>query len=65
MFIIEIVFEFIFQIVLVFPGAFVRWAFGGFKRKYRDVIIGDEIEANSFVGMLVLIGAVLLYNYLC
>lgn len=65
MFIIEFIFEVIFQIVLVFPGAFVRWAFGGFKRKYRDVIIKDGFEINSFVGMLALIGAVLLYNYIC
>jgi hypothetical protein len=65
MFILEIIFEVIFQIVLVFPGAFVRWVFGGFKRTYRDVLIQDGFEINSFVGILVLAGAVLLYIYLC
>jgi hypothetical protein len=65
MFILEIIFEVIFQIVLVFPGAFVRWGFGGFKRTYRDVLIKDGFETNSFVGIAVLTCIVVLYIYLC
>jgi hypothetical protein len=54
----ELITEFLVQFFLIFPGAFIRWMFHGFKGPFAD-----ELEKNSdsnifisvaFIGILIL-----------
>jgi hypothetical protein len=59
MWIIELLFEWILYLLFNLPGAFIRWAAGGFKRTFMDVASND-LEINAFVGILVFVSIFLL-----
>lgn len=40
--------------ILIYPGAFVRWLFGGCKKPYKDYLNPSFTEINSFIGALLL-----------
>ena len=61
MIVLEILFEVVFKAILVIPGAFIRWGVFGFKKNFKDVI-NDNIELNSFIGIIALIGIIILVN---
>lgn len=46
----EMIFEVVFNCVLIFPGAFVRWVFGGCKRKITVYL--EDTELSSFFGII-------------
>ena len=64
MIIIEIIFEMLFQLLLVIPGAFVRWIFGGFRRRFKDILINKSIESNAFIGVTTLVLILLLVYWI-
>jgi hypothetical protein len=54
----ELVVEFLIQFFLVFPGAFIRWMFRGFKGDYSDQLAKNSdsniLISVVFIGLLVL-----------
>ena len=57
----EMIFDVVVQFILIFPGAFVRWAFGGFKRKYAFYLDYDP-GLNVFIGIILMVCIILLFN---
>lgn len=55
----ELLVEILFNFLLIFPGAFIRWMFGGFKKKY-SYYIDNGTYVNVFVSGLALAVIVLL-----
>lgn len=43
--------EILFQFILVFPGAFIRWILGGRKRKFSDYLDSSP-DVNVLVAIL-------------
>ena len=58
--ILDILFEFVVNILFVFPGAFVRWMFTGFKGSYKKILESSSWEMNAFIGIIVLAGVIVL-----
>jgi hypothetical protein len=56
---LQILGETIFNFLMIFPGAFIRWMFGGFKKKY-SYYIDNGTYVNVFVSGLALTVIVLL-----
>lgn len=50
----ESVFEFIFQIILIFPGAFFRWIIGGFRKKYSYYLDASP-DLNVLVSIIIFV----------
>jgi hypothetical protein len=55
----ELIAEFLFQMFLIFPGAFIRWMFRGFKGSYSEQIAKNSdsniLISVAFVGIVVLL----------
>jgi len=53
MFILEAVFHFIFEVFLMYLGAFVRWVFGGMKKSFSHYLASDTNEdaVSSYTGL--------------
>lgn len=55
----------IFYVILIIPGAFIRWGLGGFKKSFADYIdTGDEIYNIMITLALIGIGVFLYRNFL-
>ncbi|HEX8331354.1 MAG TPA: hypothetical protein VF622_01960 [Segetibacter sp.] len=50
----EEIFEFLFRFLLIFPGVFLRWLAGGFKKPFLHYM--DDGESNSFIGLMFVLG---------
>ena len=59
--IMEIIFEAIFNFLMIFPGAFIRWVFSGFKRKYI-YYVDNGTYVNVFISGFMITILVLLFN---
>ncbi len=46
----EMIFEVVFNCVLIFPGALMRWVIGGCKRKFSVYL--EDTELSSFFGII-------------
>lgn len=51
-FILIVISEFIFETLLVYPGAFIRWLTFGGKKRYKDLLTSDEVAINISVSLL-------------
>lgn len=49
--ILEMILEAVWRVILIFPGAFVRWCFTGFRKSYNDLLF-DDSELNVLIGIL-------------
>ena len=47
---IEIVIEIVLVIIFIYPGAFIRWAFTGFRKPFKEIIEGDG-SFSGYIGM--------------
>ena len=59
----ELIFLMIFKLVLVFPGAFIRWAFTGFRKPYKYYLEESELNAGLGVVLLIIIVLIIKYSY--
>lgn len=57
--IMEWLFEFIIGFLFVFPVAFIRWMFKGFKGSYKNMLEKSDWEVNALIGMMA-IGAIII-----
>lgn len=62
-FIFGVVFEFIFETIMIYPGAFIRWIFLGGKKSYKELIITEDSEINVSISMFT-IGFIILGCFL-
>jgi hypothetical protein len=46
--ILKLLLNFIFNVIFQYIGAFVKWAFSGFKKKWKDIL--DDPISNVTVG---------------
>ncbi len=51
---LEFLAELLFNILLAYPGAFIRWMFGGFRKKYSYYLNDPHTELNTFIGIILL-----------
>ncbi len=51
-FVLIVITEFIFETLLVYPGAFIRWITFGGKKSYKDLLTSDDIGTNISVSLL-------------
>lgn len=51
-FILIVISEFIFETLLVYPGALIRWITLGGKKRYNDLLTSDEVAINISVSLL-------------
>ena len=49
----ELMFEFLFNVLLCIPGAFVRWLFLFKKRSYASLL--EDNELNFFISILLIL----------
>ena len=59
----ELLLEFILKFVLVFPGAFIRWMFKGFKGDYLSQLEHNS-DYNVLISVIFIGGIILLIKYL-
>jgi uncharacterized protein involved in cysteine biosynthesis len=52
-FIIELLVDILLMFIFSYPGAFIRWAFTGFKKPF-DEVLNDNRSWNGFLGLLIL-----------
>ena len=48
----EFIFELVFRILFSYPGAFLRWMFLGFRGSFKKVDTPDDVELNTFFGIV-------------
>jgi hypothetical protein len=48
----DIIAEVLIRFILMYPGAFIRWMFGGFKKEYKYYLDISETELNSSIGIV-------------
>jgi hypothetical protein len=46
----DLLFEMVVKTLLVFPGAFIRWLFRGFKGTYGQLLQDTDWTNNSIIG---------------
>lgn len=51
--ILEFLFETIIQTLFVFPGAFIRWMFKGFRGSYKSILQNSDWGINALIGIVV------------
>ncbi len=50
-FVFDVIFRFILEIILMYPGALLRWVCLGGKKSYKDLIAKEDAEINTTVSM--------------
>lgn len=58
--IMEYLLEFVIRFLFVFPGAFIRWMFRGFKGSYKKTLENSDWEMNVLIGIIVAGGMMVL-----
>ncbi|MFT3746676.1 MAG: hypothetical protein QM768_00085 [Agriterribacter sp.] len=58
--IFDALFEVFVKILFIFPGAFIRWIFKGFKGSYKEITESSDWEVNALIGIAVIGGIILL-----
>ena len=48
----DTILTFLFEVILIFPGACIRWLLGGCKKKYHEYLEPDMSEVNALIAIL-------------